>query len=61
MLLETRKWKQNKKRQQDEKRSLEISHSRNEREKQEKYETYNQAFVSHSRNEEREKTKKYET
>ena len=60
MLLETRKGKWNEKRQRDEKRSLEISHSRNEeREKQDKYETYNwQAFVSHSRNEEREKTRK---
>ena len=58
MLLETRKGKQNEKRQRDEKRSVEISHSRNEaRKKQEKYETYKQEFVSHSRNEEREKTR----
>ena len=59
MLLETKKGERNEKRQWHEKRSLEISHSRNEeREKQDKYETYNQTFVSHSRNEERERTRK---
>ena len=58
MLQETRKGKRNEKQQRDKKRSLEISHSRNEeREKQYKYETYNQAFFSHSRNEERERKK----